>query len=180
MLERFSKIYDNSRDALFKDLGLKNIYQVPRILKIAINMGLGKSIKHSSKAIDHAVADLALISGQKPIVTLAKKSIAGFSIRQGMKIGCKVTLRRSRMYEFLERLVIVALPRVKEFKGLSKKNFDGRGNCNFGIPEQIVFPEIEYDKVDQIRGMNVTIVTSAANDLHAKKLLEKLYIPFTY
>ena len=177
MLKNFKELYSTVVPELFKECECKNIHQVPKLLKVVLNMGCGEATKNS-KVINSASGDLALISGQKPVVTLAKKSIASFSLRKGMKIGCKVTLRRQKMYEFLERLVITALPRVKEFKGFSRKNFDGHGNFNFGIPEQIVFPEIHYDKIDAIRGLNITIVTSANSDMHGKKLLEKLYFPF--
>jgi large subunit ribosomal protein L5 len=177
MLKNFKELYSISVPELFQECGCKNQHQVPKILKVVLNMGCGEATKNS-KIISAASNDLALISGQKPIITLAKKSIASFSLRQGMKIGCKVTLRRNKMYEFLERLIITALPRVKEFKGFSKKNFDKAGNLNFGLPEQIVFPEIHYDKIDTIRGLNISIVTSTDNDMHAKKLLEKLYFPF--
>ncbi|EEC11378.1 ribosomal protein L11, putative, partial [Ixodes scapularis] len=142
---------------LQKEFSYKNKHEIPQIKKIVINMGVGEAIA-DSKVINNAVNDLTLISGQKPVVTLARKSIATFKLRENMKIGCKVTLRKDRMYDFLERLVIVALPRVKEFRGFSYKSFDGKGNFTFGLKEQIVFPEINYDKIDTIRGMDITIV----------------------
>jgi large subunit ribosomal protein L5 len=150
---------------------------VPKIEKIVINMGVGEGVQ-DSKVINNAINDLTLISGQKPLVTKAKKSEALFKLREGMKIGCKVTLRKDRMYDFLERLVMIALPRVKEFRGLNSKSFDGRGNFTFGIKEQIVFPEIDYDKIDVIRGMDITIVTSTNNNEMAKVLFSKLNLPF--
>ena len=164
-------------EQLQKKLELKNIMQVPRIEKVVLSMGVGEAVT-DSKAIDAAVADLALIAGQKPLVTRAKKSIAAFKLREGMPIGCKVTLRGDMMYAFLEKLVMIALPRVRDFRGFSIKNFDRRGNLNIGIKEHIVFPEIDYDKISKIRGMNVTIVTSSDKDKHAKTLLESLRFPF--
>jgi large subunit ribosomal protein L5 len=155
----------------------KNINRVPKIKKIVLNMGVGDAALNS-KAIETAISDLTLISGQIPAVNKAKKSIAGFKIRQDMKIGCKVTLRKDRMYDFLERLVFVALPRIKQFRGLSTKSFDGRGNFNFGIRELMIFPEINYDKVESVRGMNITIVTTAEKDNDAKELLSLFDIPF--
>ncbi len=155
----------------------KNKHQMPKVVKIVVNMGVGKAVA-DSKVINNAVNDLTLISGQKPLITEAKKSIAAFKLREGMKIGCKVTLRKDRMYDFLERLVIVALPRIKEFRGFSGKGFDGRGNFTFGIKEQIVFPEINYDKIDVIRGMDITIVTSATNNEEGKLLLSGFNLPF--
>jgi large subunit ribosomal protein L5 len=162
---------------LLKELGCKNVHLVPKIEKIVINMGVGEGVQ-DSKVINNAINDLTLISGQKPLVTKAKKSEALFKLREGMKIGCKVTLRKDRMYDFLERLVMIALPRVKEFRGLNSKSFDGRGNFTFGIKEQIVFPEIDYDKIDVIRGMDITIVTSTNNNEMAKVLFSKLNLPF--
>lgn len=154
-----------------------NVHEVPQVTKIVINMGVGEVVA-SSKVIDSAIADLTLISGQKPLITKAKKSIAGFKLREGMKVGCKVTLRKEKMYDFLERLVIVALPRIKQFRGMSSKNFDKNGNLNFGIKEQIIFPEIKFDQIDVIRGMNITIVTSAKTDAESKDLLAQFEIPF--
>jgi large subunit ribosomal protein L5 len=150
---------------------------MPKLVKIVVNMGVSEAVS-DSKVINHAINDMTLITGQKPYTTYAKKSIATFKLREGMKLGCKVTMRKDRMYDFLERLVIVALPRVKEFKGFSVKSFDGRGNLTFGIKEQIVFPEINYDKIDKIRGMDITIVTSAKTDEEAKELLTGFNLPF--
>ncbi len=178
MLRRFKELYTEAIAVdLQKEFNYKNKHQLPAIKKIVINMGVGTAVA-DSKVINNAVNDLTLISGQKPIVTTAKKSIATFKLREGMKIGCKVTLRKDRMYDFLERLVIVALPRIKEFRGFSSKSFDGKGNFTFGIKEQIVFPEINYDKIDIIRGMDITIVTSAKNDKEAKHLLAGFNLPF--
>lgn len=160
-----------------KKFSYKNKHEIPQIKKIVINMGVGEATA-DSKVINNAVNDLTLISGQKPVVTLARKSIATFKLRENMKIGCKVTLRKDRMYDFLERLVIVALPRVKEFRGFSYKSFDGKGNFTFGLKEQIVFPEINYDKIDTIRGMDITIVTSAKTDQESKFLLSGFNLPF--
>ncbi len=174
---RFKDRYKNLRSELQKQYSYKNVHQIPAIKKIVINMGVGEGVA-DSKVINNAVNDLALISGQKPIVAIAKKSIASYKLREGMKIGCKVTLRKDRMFDFLERLVFVALPRVKEFKGFNAKSFDGRGNFTFGIKEQIVFPEINYDKIDALRGMDITIVTSANNDEEAKSLLVGFDLPF--
>lgn len=160
-----------------KHLGLSNIMEVPRLVKITINMGLGEAI-HDKKIIDTAINDLSLISGQKAVVTKSKKSIAGFKIRDGWPIGCKVTLRKDRMYEFLDRLINVSLPRTRDFHGLSLKSFDGMGNYNFGIREQIIFPEIDFEKSNIIRGMDIAITTSARNDNEAKILLEAFGLPF--
>jgi large subunit ribosomal protein L5 len=165
------------RDALQKEFGYKNPMQVPKLEKIVINMGVGEATGDQKK-LDAAVAELALISGQKPVKTLAKKAIAGFKIRKGLPIGCKVTLRRARMYEFLDRLVTIALPRVRDFRGISGKGFDGRGNFAMGMKEQIVFPEIVYDRVDAIRGMDIVFVTSAQTDAEAKALLKHFDLPF--
>ncbi len=175
---RFKELYQKEIISnLQKKFSYKNKHEIPEVEKIIINMGVGEAIA-DSKVIDKAVHDLTLISGQKPVVTLARKSIATFKLRDGMKIGCKVTLRKDRMYEFLERLVIVALPRVKEFRGFSYKSFDGKGNFTFGLKEQIVFPEINYDKIDTIRGMDITIVTSAKTDKEGKSLLSGFNLPF--
>ena len=165
------------RGALQKEFGYKNPLQVPRLEKIVINMGVGEATGDQKK-LDAAVAELALISGQRPVKTLAKKAIAGFKIRKGLPIGCKVTLRRARMYEFLDRLVTIALPRVRDFRGITGKGFDGRGNFAMGLKEQIVFPEIVYDRVDAIRGMDIVFVTSARSDAEAKALLKQFDIPF--
>jgi len=163
--------------AMMKERGYGNPFQVPRLAKVVINMGVGEG-KENAKVLDFATADLQAISGQKPIITRAKKSIANFKLRENVPIGCKVTLRGPRMYEFLDRLVNVALPRVRDFKGVPPKGFDGRGNYNMGLKEQIIFPEIVYDKVDKVRGMDVIIVTSARTDEEAKALLGHLGVPF--
>jgi len=163
--------------SLMKKFGYKNVMEVPRIEKIVVNMGVGEAVQNI-KELENAMNDLALITGQKPSVRRAKRSEAGFKLRKGMPIGAKVTLRRDRMWEFLDRLISIALPRTRDFKGLSPKSFDGRGNYNFGLEEQTVFPEIDYDKVDKIRGMNITIVTTAETDEEAKALLEALGFPF--
>ena len=163
--------------ALMKERGWANPWQVPRLEKIVINMGVGEG-RENAKVLDFATADLQSITGQKPIVTRAKKSIANFKLRENSPIGCKVTLRGARMYEFLDRLVNVALPRVRDFKGVPPKAFDGRGNYALGLKEQVIFPEIEYDKVDKVRGMDVIIVTSARTDEEAKALLAHLGVPF--
>jgi len=163
--------------ALTKQFGYKSPMQVPRISKIVLNMGVGEATA-DKKILDNAVGDMTKISGQKPVITKARKAIAGFKIREGYPIGCMVTLRQERMYEFLDRLVSVALPRVRDFRGVSGRGFDGRGNYNMGIKEQIIFPEIEYDKIDTIRGMNITITTTAKTDAEAKALLTAFRFPF--
>merc|ERR1711907_191586 len=150
---------------------------VPRLDKIVVNIGVGEAVS-DSKVINKAIEDLSLITGQKPVVTKAKKSIAGFKLRKGLNIGCKVTLRKKRMFEFLDRLIFIALPRVRDFKGLSRKSFDGNGNYSIGIKEQIIFPEIDYDKVDKIRGMDITITTTTTNQDHAYELLKSFNLPF--
>ncbi len=162
---------------LMKEFNYTNRLETPRLEKIVVNMGLGEAIQNI-KAIDHASEELGLITGQKPIVTRAKKSISNFKLRAGMPIGCSVTLRRHRMYEFLDRLINIALPRVRDFRGISGKSFDGRGNYTLGIREQIIFPEINYDKIDKIRGMNITIVTTAKTDEEAKAFLKYMGMPF--
>lgn len=178
MLMRFKELYNQVIvKELQKSIKYDNKYEIPKVEKIVINMGVGEVVT-DSKVINNAINDLTLISGQKPYVTKAKKSIATFKLREGMKLGCKVTLRKDRMYDFLERLVMIALPRVKEFRGFSSKSFDGRGNFTFGIKEQIVFPEINYDKIDVVRGMDITIVTTAKTDKEAKVLLEGFNLPF--
>lgn len=174
---RFKDRYESIRKDLKEKFAYSNPHQIPSIQKIVVNMGVGEAVA-DSKVIGNAINDLTLISGQKPIVTEAKKSIAAYKLREGMKIGCKVTLRKDRMYDFLERLVFVALPRVKEFKGFNPKSFDGRGNFTFGIKEQIVFPEINYDKIDTIRGMDITIVTTAKTNEEAMNLLAAFDLPF--
>jgi large subunit ribosomal protein L5 len=163
--------------AMMKERGYGNPFQVPRLSKVVINMGVGEG-KENPKVLDFATADLQAISGQKPVITRAKKSIANFKLRENVPIGCKVTLRGPRMYEFLDRLVNVALPRVRDFKGVPPKGFDGRGNYNMGLKEQIIFPEIVYDKVDKVRGMDITMVTTARSDEEAKALLTHLGVPF--
>ena len=162
--------------ALKEELGLENAMQVPRITKITLNMGVGDAVANK-KVMEFATDDMQRISGQKPVVTYARKSIAGFKIRDGWPIGCKVTLRRERMYEFLDRLVNIAIPRIRDFRGLPAKSFDGRGNYSMGLKEQIVFPEIDYEKVDTIRGLDITITTSAANDEQARALLKGFNFP---
>lgn len=162
---------------LIKQFNYKSVMEVPRIEKITLNMGVGEAVS-DKKIMEHAVSDLQRISGQKPIVTLARKSIAGFKIRDNYPVGCKVTLRRNQMFEFLDRLITIALPRVRDFRGVSNKSFDGRGNYNMGIREQIIFPEIEYDKIDALRGLNITITTSAKTDEEAKALLALFKFPF--
>ncbi|MGB0680634.1 MAG: 50S ribosomal protein L5 [Polyangiales bacterium] len=162
---------------LMQDLGIKNPMQVPRLQKIVVNVGLGEAVQ-SPKVIESATAELAAIVGQKPVTTRAKKSIAGFKLRAGMPIGVMVTLRRDRMWDFLDRLLALALPRVRDFKGVSRKAFDGRGNYTLGLREQIVFPEIDYDKIDHVRGMNIVFVTTAEHDDGGRALLDKLGMPF--
>ncbi|MFH1624878.1 MAG: 50S ribosomal protein L5 [Pseudomonadota bacterium] len=168
---------DEAVPVLMKEFGYKNPMQVPRVEKIVVSMGLGEAIQNI-KLLDSATNELSLITGQKLIVTKAKKSIASFKLRKGMPIGCMVTLRRERMYEFLDRLVNIALPRVRDFKGVSGRSFDGRGNYSLGIKEHIIFPEIDYDKIDRVKGMNVVIVTTAKSDEEAKSLLKFLGVPF--
>jgi large subunit ribosomal protein L5 len=163
--------------SLMTQFGYKSMMEVPRIEKITLNMGVGEAVA-DKKVMEHAVGDMQKIAGQKPVVTLARKSIAGFKIREGYPVGCKVTLRKRHMYEFLDRLVTIALPRVRDFRGVSGKGFDGRGNYNMGVKEQIIFPEIEYDKVDALRGMNITITTSAKTDDEARALLAAFHFPF--
>jgi len=163
--------------AIAKEFGIKNPMAIPRVQKVVLNMGMGEAIANA-KILDTAVDELRLITGQKPVVTKAKKSIASFKLRQGMPIGVMVTLRGDRMYEFLDRLVSIALPRVRDFRGVSPKAFDGRGNYSLGLREQIIFPEVDYDRVDRIRGMQVSIVTTAKTDEEGKKLLELLGMPF--
>jgi large subunit ribosomal protein L5 len=162
---------------LTKKFGYKSVMEVPRITKITLNMGLSEAVA-DKKVIEHAVGDLTKIAGQKPVITKAKKAIAGFKIRQGYPIGCMVTLRGARMYEFLDRFVTVALPRVRDFRGISGRAFDGRGNYNVGVREQIIFPEIEYDKIDALRGLNISITTTAKNDEECKALLVAFKFPF--
>ena len=162
---------------LVEQFGYKSVMEVPRIKKITLNMGVGEAVA-DKKVMDHAVSDMQKIAGQKPVVTKSKKSIAGFKIRENYPVGCMVTLRRAHMYEFLDRLVTVAMPRIRDFRGISGKSFDGRGNYNMGVREQIIFPEIEYDKIDALRGMNISITTTAKNDEEAKALLAAFKFPF--
>ena len=178
MTTRLEKIYkDAVVPKLMEKFGYENIMQVPRITKIALNMGVGEAVGNK-KILENAVADMAKIAGQKPVTTKARVSVASFKIRDGWPIGCKVTLRRAKMYEFLDRLISVALPRVRDFRGISGRAFDGRGNFNFGIKEQILFPEINFDQVDALRGMDVAITTTAKTDAEAKALLEAFRFPF--
>ncbi|BDF57597.1 50S ribosomal protein L5 [Christensenellaceae bacterium] len=165
--------------AMMQKFEYKNINQVPRLEKVVINLGLGEA-KDNPKVLDSAVEDLTVISGQKPVVTVAKKSVANFKVREGMKIGAKVTLRGDRMYEFIDKLISIAIPRVRDFRGLSPKSFDGRGNFAMGFKEQLVFPEIEYDKVDAIRGMDIIVVTTAETDEEARELLTQMGMPFAH
>ncbi len=162
---------------LLEQFKYKSVMEVPKLLKITLNMGLGEAVA-DKKIVENATAEMAAISGQKPVVTYARKSIAGFKIRDGMAIGCKVTLRRDHMYEFLDRLVNVSIPRIRDFRGLNGKAFDGRGNYSMGVREQIIFPEIEYDKIDTLRGMDITITTSAKNDEEGHALLKAFNFPF--
>ena len=176
-MARLRQVYKDELVAkLLAELSLDNVMQVPRITKITLNMGVGGAAQ-DKKMLDGAVADMQLISGQKPVVTLARKSIAGFKIREGWPIGCKVTLRGERMYEFLERLIYITIPRIRDFRGFSAKAFDGRGNYSMGLKEQIVFPEIDFDKIDKIRGMDITITTTAANDDQGRALLRAFGFP---
>ena len=177
-VSRLEERYETTiRPALMQEFGYKNLLEVPRLEKIVVNMGVGEAVQDGKK-IEAAVGDLAAVTGQRPIVTHAKQSIATFKLRKGMAIGCKVTLRRRRMYEFLDRLITVALPRVRDFRGISGKSFDGGGNFALGLKEQIVFPEIDYDRVDAVRGMNVVVVTTAKTDAEAKALLKGFDMPF--
>ena len=178
MSTRLQKHYKNTVVAnLMKQFGYKSVMEVPRITKITLNMGLGEAVS-DKKVIEHAVSDLTKVAGQKPVVTKARKAIAGFKIRQGYPIGTMVTLRGTRMYEFLDRFITVSLPRVRDFRGISGKAFDGRGNYNIGVKEQIIFPEIEYDKIDALRGLNISITTTAKTDEEAKALLAAFKFPF--
>ena len=176
-MSRLKQLYNEEiRPKLKEELKLSNVMAVPRIVKITLNMGVGEAVL-DKKQLDSAIADMQAISGQRPIATKARKSIAGFKIRDDMAIGCKVTLRRERMYEFLERLIDIAIPRQRDFRGINPKSFDGRGNFAMGLEEQIVFPEIDYDKIDKIRGLNITIVTSARNDNESRALLKAFNFP---
>nr|WP_310522125.1 50S ribosomal protein L5 [Polymorphobacter sp.] len=177
-LTRMQKLYvDTIRAQMTEQFGYKNLMQVPKIDKIVINMGVGEATQDKKK-VDKAAEEMALIAGQKPVITKAKKSVATFKLREGMPIGCKVTLRRDKMYEFLDRLVTVALPRVRDFRGLNPKSFDGRGNYAMGLKEQIIFPEINYDRIDSVRGMDVIITTTAKTDDEARALLAAFGLPF--
>jgi large subunit ribosomal protein L5 len=177
-MSRLQAVYRDQIVAQLKEkFGFQSVMQVPRIEKITLNMGVGEAI-NDKKIMENAVGDLTKISGQKPLVTKARKSVAGFKIREGWPIGCKVTLRRERMYEFLDRLINVAIPRVRDFRGLSPKAFDGRGNYSMGVREQIIFPEIDYDKIDTLRGLDITITTSARTDEEGRALLEAFNFPF--
>src|SRR5487761_2363650 len=175
-----ARLKDYYRDTVVKQLtdqvGYKSVMEVPKIEKITLNMGVGEAVA-DKKVMDFAVGDMQKIAGQKPVVTLSKKSIAGFKIREGYPVGCKVTLRKDRMYDFLDRLISIAIPRIRDFRGISAKSFDGRGNYNMGIKEQIIFPEIEYEKVDALRGMNITITTTAKTDDEARALLLAFKFP---
>ena len=173
--ERYTK---EIKDALMKKFNYKSVMQIPKLDKVVINIGLGEA-KENSKAIDYAMNDLALITGQKPVVTKAKKSVAQFKVREGMNIGCKVTLRGAKMYEFVDRLFNAALPRVRDFRGINPNPFAGRGNYSLGIKEQLIFPEIDYDKIDKLRGMDIIFVTTAQNDEEARELLTLMGAPFT-
>lgn len=177
-MARLKELYNKEMvPQLMKDFSYKSVMQVPKLEKIVINMGLGEAIQNV-KILDSAVEELAVIAGQKAVITKAKKSIASFKLRQGMPIGCMVTLRKDKMYEFLDRLINVALPRVRDFKGVSGKGFDGMGNYSLGVKEQLIFPEINYDKIDKIKGMNISIVTTAGTDEEGKALLRLLGMPF--
>ena len=176
-----AKLHDKYKETVSPELvtkfGFSSVMQVPRIEKITLNMGVGEAVA-DKKVMEHALRDMTAIAGQKPVVTVARKSVAGFKIREGYPIGCKVTLRGERMWEFLERLVDIAIPRIRDFRGLSAKSFDGRGNYAMGVREQIIFPEIQYDKIDKIRGMDIVITTSATNDEEGRALLEGFNFPF--
>ncbi|MBQ9258722.1 MAG: 50S ribosomal protein L5 [Neisseriaceae bacterium] len=177
-MARLNEYYKNMVvPELMKKFNYKSVMEVPRIEKITLNMGVGEAVA-DKKVMEHAVSDMQKIAGQKPVVTVARKSIAGFKIRDNYPIGCKVTLRRDRMFEFLDRLISISLPRVRDFRGLSPKSFDGRGNYNMGVREQIIFPEIEYDKIDALRGLNITITTTAKTDEEARALLSLFKFPF--
>ena len=176
-----AKLHDQYKQEVIKALtekfGYKTVMQVPRIVKITLNMGVGEAVA-DKKVLENAARDMAAISGQKPLITKVRKSVAGFHIREGYPIGCKVTLRGERMWEFLERLIVISIPRIRDFRGLSSKSFDGRGNYSMGVREQIIFPEIDYDKVDTIRGLDITITTTAKTDEEGRALLEAFKFPF--
>lgn len=176
-MARLKDIYQkNVVPQLMKQFNYQSVMEVPRITKVTLNMGVGEAVA-DKKIMDHAIEDMSKIAGQKPVTTLSRKSIAGFKIREGIPIGCKVTLRRQRMYEFLDRLISVAIPRIRDFRGLNNRSFDGGGNYSMGIKEQIIFPEIEYDKIDAIRGMDITITTTAKTDAEARALLQAFNLP---
>jgi len=176
-MSSLKEIYNNEiAPKLMKELNLTNVMQVPRLTKITLNMGVGEAIG-DKKTLESAVSDMTLISGQKPVITKARKSIAGFKVREGWPIGVKVTLRASRMYDFLERLIGIAIPRIRDFRGISAKQFDGRGNFSMGVSEQIIFPEIDYDKIDKLRGLDVAITTTATNDDEGRALLKAFNFP---
>ncbi len=176
-----ARLQDKYREEIAKKLleqfGYKNVMEVPRITKITLNMGVGEAVG-DKEVMEHAVGDMTKICGQKPVVTKARKSVAGFKIREGWPIGCKVTLRREKMYEFLDRLISISIPRIRDFRGLNAKSFDGRGNYNMGVREQIIFPEIDYDKIDSLRGMDITITTTAKTDEEGRALLAAFNFPF--
>jgi len=179
-MSRLKDIYSKEiTPFLFKEFSYKSIMEVPKVVKVTVNIGLGEATT-DKKIIDHAVTDLKKITGQKPVVTTARKSIATFKVREGYPIGCMVTLRGGRMYDFLDRLISIAIPRIRDFRGISSKSFDGRGNFNLGIKEQIIFPEIEYDKIDALRGMNISITTTAKSDEEARSLLKAFNFPFKH
>ncbi len=173
--ERYTK---EIKDALMKKFSYKSVMQIPKLDKVVINIGVGEA-KENSKAVDNAMADLELITGQKPVITKARKSVASFKVREGMNIGCKVTLRGSKMYEFVDKLFNAALPRVRDFRGINPNSFDGRGNYSMGLKEQLIFPEIDYDKIDKLRGMDIIFVTTANTDEEARELLTLMGAPFT-
>lgn len=177
-MARLQELYKNELAGKLQDeLGLKNVMEIPKITKITINMGVGEAVG-DKKVLDHAVADMQKIAGQKPVITKARKSIAGFKIREEWPIGCKVTLRQDKMYEFLDRLISIAIPRIRDFRGISPKQFDGRGNFSMGVSEQIIFPEIDYDKVDKLRGLDICISTTARNNEEGRALLKAFNFPF--
>lgn len=174
---RLFETYKKAKDELKSELNISNVMDLPKLEKVVVNIGQGLAVQNI-KVLEGAIRDLTIITGQKPTMNKAKKSIAGFKLREGMPIGCSVTLRGRRMYEFLDRLINISIPRIRDFRGYSPKAFDGRGNYTLGIKEQIVFPEIDFDKVDKIRGLGITVVTTAENDIHAKALLDKFKFPF--
>jgi large subunit ribosomal protein L5 len=177
-MARLEQVYrDSIVSQLQEKFGYKSVMQVPKISKITLNMGVGEAVG-DKKVMEHAVSDMILISGRKPVVTKARKSVAGFKIREEWPIGCKVTLRRGQMYEFLDRLINIAIPRIRDFRGMNPKSFDGRGNYSMGVTEQIIFPEVDYDKIDALRGMDITITTTAKNDEEGRALLEAFQFPF--